>query len=105
MRERNLAVVILQKVTVGAMQHAGRPSGEACGVLAQLRPASTRFDANESNAVVSKERIEHPYRVAAATDASEQGIGQPLLAIENLRARFVANHAMKIAHHQRVRVR
>jgi hypothetical protein len=99
MRERDLAVVVLQKIAVSALQNAGRTAGEARGVLAQfgLRPpASTPISFTPAS---SPRTVEHADGVAAAADAGENRIGQAAFALQNLRARFDADHAMKIAHH------
>jgi hypothetical protein len=42
--------------------------------------------------------------VAAATDAGDEQIGQTLFAFENLLPRFLADDALKIAHHHRIRM-
>ena len=46
-RQRDLAVVVLQHVAVGAVQHAGQPAGEARGVLAECSAAAAGFDADQ----------------------------------------------------------
>ena len=43
--------------------------------------------------------------VRAAADAGDQQIGQPLLALQQLRARLLADHGLKIAHHRRIGMR
>ena len=55
-------------------------------------------------AIVQK-RVEQSDRIRAAAYACDQQIGQPLFRFQNLRARFDADHAMKIAHHHRIRMR
>ncbi len=63
------------------------------------------FDADQLHAFVFDERVEDADGVAAAADAGEDGIGQAAFGFENLAARFVADHAMEIAHHHRIRMR
>ena len=50
MRQRDLPVVVLQQVTVGAVQHARRSAREARGMCAQLRAASARLHADQPHA-------------------------------------------------------
>ena len=79
------------------MEHAGRP-------LAEARRAR-RLDADELDAVVVEERGEHADRVRAAADARDDGVRQPSLDLEHLRARLAADHRLELAHELRVRAR
>ena len=50
-----------------------------------------RLDPDERDAVVGRERREGPDRVRAAADAGDDAPGQPPAALEQLRARLVAD--------------
>src|SRR5690349_5227653 len=52
MCQRNLAVSVLQDVRERALQHAGKAAAEAGGVLAQFRPASAGFNANQLHTLI-----------------------------------------------------
>ena len=99
MRECHLPVGILQQVTESAVQDARRPTRETRGVLAQLRAASAGLNADQFHIFVADECMEQANGIAAAADASESGIRQAAFALENLGARFDADHAMEIADH------
>ena len=62
-------------------------------------PASTPIS---STSLVVEERGEDADRVRAAADAGDHARGQPPLALEHLRARLVADHALQVAHERRV---
>ena len=54
---------------------------------------------------IFEERIKKADGVRAAADAGDQQIGQALFLLQNLPARFVADDALEIAHHHRIRMR
>src|SRR4051794_21752957 len=56
-----------------------------------------RFDADE--AYVVEEVREQADRVRAAPDARDHRIGQASELVEDLRARFPADHPLELAHH------
>ena len=76
---------------------------------AAWRPARDRFaarlDADQPDAGVVDERVEDAHGVAAAADARDDGIGQPSGQLEDLRPRLAADDRLKLAHHQRIRMR
>ena len=65
-------------------------------------PASTPISFTFS---IAEERVEHADGVAASADAGKNRIGQAAFALQNFGARLLADHAMKIAHHHRIRMR
>src|SRR5207248_1811904 len=64
MRQRHLAVVVLQKIAVGAVQHARTSAGEACGVLAQASAAAAGLHSDQTNGSLRDKGMENPDRVA-----------------------------------------
>ena len=54
---------------------------------------------------VFEERIEQADGVRAAAHAGDQQIRQPLLLLQDLPPRFVADDALEIPHHQRIGMR
>ena len=65
---------------------------------------ATRFDSDHPDALVIQKRMEQANGVAAATNASDEQIGQTLFAVENLLSRFLADDALKITHYHRIRM-
>ena len=69
---------------------------------APWRPGSSAspagLDADELDALVADEGREDADRVGAAADAGDDAVGQAALALEDLRARLVADHALQVAH-------
>ncbi len=105
MRQRDLAVRILQHVAVGALQHAGSAPAETRGMLAGSVTAAAGFDPYQLHVVIRHERVENSDGVAASAHAGKDRIGQPALRFQNLAARLLADHLLEIAHHHRVRMR
>ena len=83
----DLAIVILQHVAVGALQHAGDAAVEARGVIAERFAAAAGFDADESHVFVFDKGGEDADGVGAAADAGDDRIGQAAFALrESARA-------------------
>ena len=74
-------------------------------MLAQLQAAAAGFDADQLDVLVADEGVEHADGVRAPADAGENRIRQAAFALENFGASFVPDHAVKIAHHERIRMR
>jgi len=74
-------------------------------VVAERGAAAAGFDADEAHISVGDEFVEHADGVGAAADAGDNRRGQTVFLLENLRARFAADHAVEVAHHDRVRMR
>ena len=104
-RLEHLTVLILQQIGARAVQNAGRALRECCGVMRGRKPLARRFDAVNGDRRLIEERMEQTDGVRAAADARDQEIGQPALALHQLRARLFADHGLKIAHHRRIRMR
>ena len=111
MRGGDLAVFVLQNVSVGALEHPGARAGEtlgsaeARGVFAQFFAAAAGFDADHFYVGVSQESVEKTDRVRAAADAGVEMRWEALFGGENLFAGFTADDGLKIADHRRVRMR
>ena len=84
MGRRNLAVVVLQHVAVGSLQHARHSAVEARGVIAQRFAAASGLDANEAHILIRDKRGEHADCVGAAADAGHHRIRQAAFAREHL---------------------
>src|SRR5690349_7459778 len=104
MRQGDLPVVVLEHEAVRALQNAGRAAAIPRGMLAELVAAAPRLDADQLDAGVWNERVEQSDSVAATADAGERGVGQTAVGLENLAARLIADDAMEVADHHRIRV-
>ena len=69
------------------------------------QPVAGGLDADQLDLGVAGERDEHADRVRAAADAGDHARRQPAAALEQLRARLVADHALEVAHERRERRR
>ena len=70
-----------------------------------IEAVARRFDAEHLHARIIEERVEQPQRIGTAADAGDQQVGQAAGAVEHLRARFLADHALEVAHHLGVGMR
>src|SRR3954451_11993623 len=105
-RLADLALVVLEDRRQRPVQHAGPPArGQRRAVAPGLEPLARRLDADELDARVIDEAGEHADRVRPAADARDRAVRQLAHALEELRARLVADHALEIAHDRRVRRR
>src|SRR6516225_3441458 len=95
---------VVLKVAVRSMQYARRTSIESCRMIAQMLAPASSLDAHELHPFITDERVENSDRIATASYAGEYGIRQALFAFQDLRPCFIANHTMKIAHHERIRM-
>src|SRR5579864_768453 len=103
MRERHLAVGVLQQIAVSAVKHAGRSTGESRRMQPQLRATAAGFYSDQPHTRIAQEGVKYSDRIAAAADAGEDRIRQPPLVLQDLPARLFSDDAVKIAHHHRVR--
>src|SRR6185369_13268302 len=94
----------LQQEGLAALQHAEASARKTRSMLARPYPMSARLDAGHLHSRVFEKFIKQADRVAAAADAGDEFIREPALARENLLLRLLADDAVKIAHHHRVRV-
>ena len=74
-------------------------------MLAGLDAVARRLDADHAHLGLVEERMEQADRVGAAADAGDQRVRQAPLLGRDLRAHLVADHALEVAHHRRVRMR
>ena len=103
MRLHDLALLILHHRRARTVQDAGpTANGQRRAVAVGVDPVTARLDADERDLLVGDERGEDSDRVRATAHTSHHPLGQPALALEYLRARLVADHALQIAHQRRV---
>lgn len=81
-RLADLAVLILQDICADAVEDALGAAGEGCGVAVGVQAVAAGFDAEEDDARVLGERVEHADGVAAAPHAGDDGVGE--FALERL---------------------
>src|SRR5260370_29829203 len=99
----DLAVLVLQNVSVGAVEGAGPSAdktlcgGEAGGVLAELAAAATGFNANEFDTGIAEELVKEANGIRTATDAGEEMRREAFFGGEDLLAGFAADDGLKIA--------
>src|SRR5713226_5566576 len=78
MRRGNLAVFVLQNVSVSSLQHAGTCAsetlmrGEASGVFTEFTAAATGFDADHFHIRVAEKIVEEANGIRAAANAGEK---------------------------------
>jgi len=95
--------------TCPAKRRGARPSIRPPQPCARrVRRASCRvpcFDSQQFHVRIVQKCVEQTNRVGSASDACDEQVRQAFFGFQNLRARFDADHAVKIAHHHRVRMR
>ncbi|MDR8822196.1 hypothetical protein FEQ05_05940 [Burkholderia pseudomultivorans] len=87
------------------MQHARAAGDQRRRVMAGVEAVAGRFDADQLHRCIVDIRIEDAHRVRAAADARNHRIGLPAREFGHLHLALVADHALEVAHHHRVRVR
>ena len=102
---RNQAVFGLKNVGVSAVKHSRTATREARRVLAQFGAPASGLDADHLHFAVADEIIEQADRVAPAAHTGEQVIRQAAGRLQDLPARFLADHAVELAHHHGIRMR
>src|SRR6266849_538987 len=111
MSGRDLAVFVLQNVSVRSLKDAGaRPAkslmrDKACSVFAEFAAAAAGFDADHFHVGVAQKLIKEADGIRTAADAGEKMRRQALFGGENLLARFAADDGLKIADHRWIRMR
>src|SRR5262249_909770 len=105
MSRRDLTVVVLQDVGPRALQHAGASTVEPRGVLSEARADASGFDSYHLHLFIAEKLVEQTDRIAAASDAGYQQIGQASLLVEYLLPSLAPDHRLKVPHHRRVRMR
>lgn len=99
MGQFDLTVIIRQEKGFGSLQHTESPALEAGGVFTGFNTVTAGFDPDHANAFIFEKRMEEPDRVAAATDAGHEHIGEPFFPFKNLPPGFLPDHAMKFPDH------
>ena len=102
---QDLAELILQQIGAVAMQHARAAPGEARRVLRRVHAMAAGFHAEHPHRGVIQEGVEQPHGVGATADGGHQHIRQAALGLLHLRAGFLADHRLEVAHHHRIGVR
>src|SRR5277367_4318479 len=105
MRERYLAVVILQQVRKCALQNARRSATKARCMFAEFYSAASGLNSDQADARIGDELVEGSDGVGAAADTGDDRGWQPAFLLLNLLAGLFADHTMKVAHHGRIRMR
>src|SRR6059058_5604871 len=101
----DLTVAILQHIRKCSLKNTWAAAIETGRVLAQFLSPTAGLHADKLDFLVAQKRMKNSHSVRPATDASDDGAGQPALCFEDLRARLAADDRLKIAHHQRIRMR
>ncbi len=105
MRELDIPVIVLKNERPRALEHAGAAAGEARRMAAADDQLAAGLDANQPHVAILDEGIEDAHGVAAAADAGHDRCRQRAGLLEQLRARLPSDDRLKLAHHQRIRVR
>ena len=103
MRFEDLPLVVGEDRRERAVEDAGGPGRKRGAVLAGVDALSPGLDADQLDARVVEEGGEGADRVRAAADAGDHAGGQGVLDVEELLARLVADHALKVADERRIR--
>src|SRR5687767_10466748 len=102
---RDLAVAVLKNVTPRALENSDIAAADkSCGVPAKLRRGPAGLDPDHLYPPLIQKIMEQSDRIGASTDTSHEHIGKPTLGFHYLQASFTADDALKIAHHQRIRM-
>ena len=101
-----LPCCVLQHERARALQHARGAAGEARGVTSRPDRFAAGFDADQPHVAIVDERVEDADRVAAAADARDHRVAAAARPARGSAARASrADHRLKFAHHQRIRMR
>ena len=101
----DLAVGVLQKIAVGAVQNPGASPRERRRVTARLESLARRLDAHQLHGRIAQERVEDPDRIRASPDAGHDGVGKAPEALLALLPRLAADDRLEVADETRIRVR
>ncbi len=69
-----------------------------------VQPVTRRLDADQLDAVVLDERVEHADGVGTTADTGDHRVGQAAFLLQDLFARFLADDRLEVADHFRVGV-
>src|SRR5437762_13104516 len=104
MRQLDFAILVSEQKCFCSLKNTQSSSLKSRRVFPGSDSLATRFDSDHPDALVIQKRMEQANGVAAATNASDEQIGQALFAVEDLLSRFLADDALKITHHHRIRM-
>src|SRR6266550_5474880 len=111
MRRGDLAVFILQNVSVSALENTGARAGktlmgaEASRVFAEFTATATGFDADHFHIGIAEKIVKEADGIRTAADAGEKVRGKALFGSEDLFAGLAADDHLKIAHHRGIGMR
>src|SRR6516165_9892971 len=101
----NQAVLGLKDVSIGAVQNTGFAARKSGRMLAQAQTPPARLDPDHLHFTVGNEIVEQSDGVAATPNTGEKTIRKLSGGLENLAARLLTDDPVKLADHQRVRMR
>ena len=104
MRQLDLAILVREQKCFCSLKNTQSSSLKSRRVFPGSNSLPTSFDSDHPDGLVIQKRMEQANGVAAATNASDEQIGQTLFAVENLLSRFLADDALKITHYHRIRM-
>src|SRR5262249_20755832 len=90
---------------LAALEYAELAAFESSRVVTALDAVAAGLDADQTHLRLLEKIEEEPDGVRATADTRDHLVRQPALGREDLLARLLADHAVKIAHHHRIRVR
>ena len=105
MRGLRLAIALLQDKRARAVEHTDLVGRDGGGVASGLKPVARGLAAQQFDARVIDESRERADRVGTAAHAGHDDVGQTPLGGQQLGARLVADHALKVSHELREGVR
>src|SRR5437773_1867300 len=105
MRLGDLSVGVLEQIGAVAMQYARTAREQRRRVATGRESLARRLDADELHCSMRQIRVEDSHRIRAAAHASDYHVGLPSGKLWHLRQALLADHALEIAHHHRVRMR
>src|SRR5438105_14606713 len=92
----DLAILVREQKCFCSLKNTQSSSLKSRRVFPGSNSLATRFDSDHPDTLVIQKRMEQANGVAAATNASDEQIGQALFAVEDLLSRFLDDDALKI---------
>ncbi len=105
MRFNDLPVFVLQQVGAIAVQHTRAAADQRRSVPAGIDAVAGGFNADQLHGFIVDIRVKDAHRVRSAAHARDHRIRLTANQLGHLHLAFVADHALEIADHHRVRVR
>src|SRR4051812_11444135 len=105
MRSLDLTVFVLQHEAFGPMQHPDPAARERSRMITASKAASRGFNTDHAYGAILHERMKEPHRVGSAADARQQNLRQTSFNLQNLFARFPADHGLEISDHRGIGMR